>query len=136
MRSRIWWRTATKLLSLPLFAFALTASNLVASQIPAEAEPGTSTAQQDWLAYGGGPLNDHYSSLDQINRSNVQKLTVAWSFDSQEPGGLQTSPIIVDGILYGLTPTQRVFALDAATGALVWKFDSGITGTQPDRGLA
>ncbi|HLV95860.1 MAG TPA: PQQ-binding-like beta-propeller repeat protein [Candidatus Acidoferrales bacterium] len=92
--------------------------------------------KRDWPTYGGAPENNHYSALTQINRSNVKQLAVAWSFDTQEEGGLQTSPIIVDGVLYGITPTQRVFALDAATGALLWKFDSGIRGTQPDRGLA
>src|SRR5256884_9221320 len=91
---------------------------------------------QDWPAYGGAPENNHYSSLAQINRSNVKRLTVAWSFDTQEAGRLQTSPIIVAGVLYGITPTQKVFALDAATGELLWKFDAGIKGTQPDRGLA
>src|SRR6202521_2483208 len=92
--------------------------------------------QQDWPAYGGAPENNHYSALAQINRSNVKRLAVAWSFDTQEDGVLQASPIIIGGILYGLTPTQKVFALDAATGKLLWKFDSGIRGTQPDRGLA
>ena len=91
---------------------------------------------QDWPAYGGAPENNHYSRLAQINRTNVKRLSVAWSFDTQEAGGLQTSPIIVEGVLYGITPTQKVFALDAGTGKLVWKFDSGIRGTQPDRGLA
>ena len=91
---------------------------------------------QDWPAYGGAPENNHYSKLAPINRSNVKSLAVAWSFDTQEEGGLQTSPIIVEGVLYGITPTQKVFALDAATGKLLWKFDSGIRGTQPDRGLA
>jgi glucose dehydrogenase len=91
--------------------------------------------QQDWPAYGGGPENTHYSRLAQINRDNVKRLAVAWSFDTQEEGGLQTSPLIADGVLYGLTPTQKVFALNAATGKLLWKFDSGIRGTQPDRGL-
>ena len=91
---------------------------------------------QDWPAYGGAPENNHYSSLAQINRSNVKRLTVAWSFDTKEEGGLQTSPIIVAGVLYGIAPTQKVFALDAATGELLWKFDSGIRGTQPNRGLA
>jgi quinoprotein glucose dehydrogenase len=95
-----------------------------------------SQEQQDWPAYGGAPENNHYSKLAQINRNNVKRLAVAWSFDTQEEGGLQTSPIIVEGVLYGVTPTQKVFALDAATGELLWKFDSGIRGTQPDRGLA
>jgi quinoprotein glucose dehydrogenase len=93
-------------------------------------------AQQNWPSYGGTPENNHYSSLAEINRRNVQKLAVAWTFDAQEVGGLQTTPIVVDGVLYGISPTQKIFALDAATGKLLWKFDSGILGTQPDRGLA
>ena len=92
--------------------------------------------QQDWPAYGGAPENDHYSNLSQISRDNVKNLALAWSFDTGEEGGLQTSPLVVAGVLYGLTPTQKVFALDAATGRLLWKFDSGIKGTQPNRGLA
>ena len=94
------------------------------------------TAQQNWPSYGGSPENNHYSSLAQINRSDVQRLAIAWTFDTQEEGGLQTTPIIVGGVLYGITPTQKIFALDAATGKLLWKLDSGIRGTQPDRGLA
>ncbi|HXN21882.1 MAG TPA: PQQ-binding-like beta-propeller repeat protein [Candidatus Dormibacteraeota bacterium] len=92
--------------------------------------------QRDWPVYGGGPENNHYSNLTQINRQNVKRLAAAWSFDTEEEGGLQTSPIIVEGVLYGLTPTQKVFALNAATGKVLWKFDSGIKGTQPNRGLA
>jgi quinoprotein glucose dehydrogenase len=98
--------------------------------------PRNQTSTQNWPTNGGASGNAHYSPLAQINRTNVTQLEVAWSFDTQEPGGLQTSPIIVDGTLYGVTPTQKVFALDAATGKLLWKFDSGITGTQPVRGLA
>ena len=89
----------------------------------------------DWPIYGGTE-NNHFSPLAQINRTNVKQLSVAWSFDSEESGGLQTSPLEVDGVLYGITPSQKIFALDAATGKLLWKFDSGIKGTQPDRGLA
>ena len=96
----------------------------------------SSGERRDWPAYGGAPANTHYSELSQINRSNVKQLGVAWSFDTGEQGGLQTSPIVIDGVLYGITPTQKVFALDAASGTLLWKFDSGIKGTQPDRGLA
>jgi quinoprotein glucose dehydrogenase len=94
------------------------------------------TQQQDWPAYGGAPENDHFSSLSEIRRDNVRNLSLAWSFDTGEEGGLQTSPLIVAGVLYGLTPTLKVFALDAATGRLLWKFDSGLKGRQPNRGLA
>jgi quinoprotein glucose dehydrogenase len=97
---------------------------------------GKERQKRDWPDYGGAPENNHYSALTQINRGNVKQLAVAWSFDTQEEGVLQASPIVVDGVLYGITPTQKIFALDAATGNLLWKFDSGIRGTQPDRGLA
>lgn len=103
---------------------------------PAGGATAAAAALRDWPAYGGGPANDHYSPLAQINRRNVRRLEVAWRFDTGEQGGLQTSPIIIGGVLYGITPTQKVFALDAASGKLLWKFDSGIKGTQPDRGLA
>jgi glucose dehydrogenase len=122
-----------------LFASALAIMVIVPGlgQTSAAQEPRpTSEHQQDWPGYGGAPGNSHYSNLDQINRDNVKQLTVAWSFDTGEEGGLQTSPIIVGGVLYGLTPTQKVFALDAATGKQLWKFDSGVTGSQPNRGLA
>ncbi|HUA16294.1 MAG TPA: PQQ-binding-like beta-propeller repeat protein [Verrucomicrobiae bacterium] len=90
----------------------------------------------DWPIYGGTTENNHYSALSQINRKNVRRLKIAWMFDTGEAGGLQTNPLEINGVLYGLTPMQKVFALDAATGKLLWKFDSGIKGTQPDRGLA
>ena len=117
------------------------ASIVAAITVPAKSEQSESRTKidqesQDWPAYGGAPENNHYSRLARINRTNVKQLAVAWSFDTEEEGGLQTSPIVVNGVLYGITPTQKVFALDAATGKLLWKFDSGIKGTQPDRGLS
>src|SRR5579864_8062438 len=103
------------------------------------ASPAThsqSQAKQDWRIYGGNAENTHYSPLTQINKSTVKQLDVAWSYDTGETGGLQTSPLEIDGVLYGISPSQKIFALDAATGKLKWKFDSGVVGTQPDRGLA
>ncbi|QNI38421.1 PQQ-binding-like beta-propeller repeat protein [Edaphobacter sp. 4G125] len=85
---------------------------------------------------GATPGNSHYSALRQINRSNVAQLKVAWSYDTGEPGGLETTPLVIDGILYGLTPTQKVFALNAATGKVIWKFDSTVMSAGPSRGLS
>jgi quinoprotein glucose dehydrogenase len=93
-------------------------------------------ASADWPVYGGGPDSDHYSSLAQINRSNVHELKVTWTFDTGEKGNLEDNPLIVDGTLYAYTFSQKVIALDAATGTLKWKFDSGIYATQPARGVA
>jgi quinoprotein glucose dehydrogenase len=98
--------------------------------------PTQDNQQRDWPAYAGSAEANHYSPLTEINRGNVKNLTVAWSYDTGETGGLQTSPLIAGGVLYGLTPSQKVFALDAATGKLIWKFDSGVRGAQPNRGLA
>ncbi len=89
----------------------------------------------NWPVTGGTPGNSHYSSLKQINRTNVSRLKIAWSFDTGESGGLETTPIVVDGVLYALTPKQEVIALDGATGKLLWKFDSKIEGTGPNRGI-
>ena len=90
----------------------------------------------DWAAYNGGIDGDHYSPLNQIHRGNVKRLTQAWVFDTGEKGGIQTNPLIVGGTLFAFTPTQKVIALDAATGQLKWKFDSGVGGGQPARGFA
>src|SRR5208282_1479102 len=73
--------------------------------------------ERDWPAYGGGPEGIRYSDLRQINRSNVANLRVAWSYDTSDgTGDGQTQPIVIDGVLFGLTPRHKVVALDAATG--------------------
>jgi glucose dehydrogenase len=98
---------------------------------------GVSHAQgtTGWTAYNGGIDGDHYSKLTQINRANVHQLTKAWTFDTGETGGLETNPLIVGQTLFAFTPSEKVLALDAATGKLKWKFDSGTEGTQPSRGF-
>jgi len=76
--------------------------------------------------YGGSAQNIRYSALDQINRGNVSKLQVAWTFDTHHafPGSeMECNPIVVDGVLYATSPRLTVIALDAATGRLLWTFD-------------
>jgi quinoprotein glucose dehydrogenase len=79
-----------------------------------------------WRVYSGGPDSIHYSSLTQINRSNVKQLQVAWTFDAADasPGSeMECNPIVVNGVLYATTARANVIALDAASGSLRWRFD-------------
>jgi quinoprotein glucose dehydrogenase len=105
--------------------------------VPVSASGGAkAAADSDWREYNGGADGDHYSPLTQIDRTNVSHLQPAWTFDTGERGGMQTNPLIVGRVLYGYTPKLKIFALDAATGKQLWRFDPGIEGTQPSRGLA
>src|SRR5215470_9966709 len=81
-------------------------------------------SESDWQFYLGSPGNTHYSTLTQINVNNVSQLREVWSFDTKEKGGLETTPLMIDGVLYAYTPKQEVIALNAVTGALLWMFDS------------
>jgi glucose dehydrogenase len=89
----------------------------------------------DWPAYNGGVDGDHYSHITQITRANVHLLQQAWAYDTGEKGAIQTNPLVIGRTLYGYTPKDEVIALDAVTGKLKWKFDSGIVAGQPARGL-
>jgi quinoprotein glucose dehydrogenase len=84
------------------------------------------SSYRDWSVYGGGSDSLRYSALDQINRSNVHKLELAWTFETGDsfPGSdMECNPILVDGVLFATSSKIRVFALDAATGKLRWSFD-------------
>ncbi len=77
----------------------------------------------DWLTYHGSYNGYHYSGLDQINAGNVKDLDVAWiHVPGHSTRGLQSMPLVADGILYYSGSYSRVFALDGATGKLVWSY--------------
>jgi quinoprotein glucose dehydrogenase len=109
-------------------------SCLLATVVLSAALPGRA-ADRDWRAYGGDAAKTRHSPLRQVRRENVRRLRLAWSYDTRERGDTQTQPIVVDGVLYGYTPSHKAFALDAASGQPLWTFDSGITGVGPNRGL-
>ncbi|MFN0084220.1 MAG: PQQ-binding-like beta-propeller repeat protein [Blastocatellia bacterium] len=91
-----------------------------------QASPAGSANPEEWPGYGGGAENTHRSSLTQINRENVGRLEVAWTYDTGdefERSEMQCNPIIINGVLYATSPRMRVFALDAATGKERWTFD-------------
>ena len=79
----------------------------------------------DWPVYKADRASTSYSPLDQVNRSNVSQLEMAWTFQSrdEELYTIECNPIVVNGIMYLTSPMLRVFALDAATGDVLWRFD-------------
>ncbi|MDE3165232.1 MAG: PQQ-binding-like beta-propeller repeat protein [Acidobacteriota bacterium] len=109
---------------------------LAAAPLLAQTGAAPAGGARDWPAYGGVPAGTRYSPLRQIDRGNVSRLRVAWTYDTADGAGdPQTQPIEIGGVLYGVTPTHKVVALDAAHGTLLWRFDSGIAGRGPNRGL-
>jgi len=93
---------------------------------PGQERIGPLSGYQEWSVPGGGPDDIHYSSLSQINRENVSRLTVAWTYDSGDAfpdSEMECNPIVVHGVLYATTPKLRLIALEAATGKLRWSFD-------------
>src|SRR5690606_21970501 len=78
--------------------------------INADAEPG------QWMSTGRTYGEQHFSPLDQINRSNVGSLGLAWYADFNIPRGQESTPLVVDGVIYVTTAWSNVLAFDAATG--------------------
>jgi len=87
----------------------------------------------EWRHYLGDEGRSHYSPLAQIHLGNVDQLEIAWTYDTGpiegSLSGIQCNPIIVDGVLYGTTARAHVFALDAATGRELWRFDATAHGS-------
>jgi alcohol dehydrogenase (cytochrome c) len=95
---------------------------------------------KDWPGFFGDSRAMGYSPLDQINRDNVRHLAPVWAFSTGETG-LGATPIVVDGVLYLLAPNNHLFALDGATGKLLWTSARAIPkgqlgGVGPSTGLA
>jgi len=97
------------------------------------------SGDSEWPAYGRDPGGSRYSPLDQINRSNVTALKVAWTYRtgavdvkgrSASNAAFEATPILVDGTLYLSTPFNRVIALDPVSGVERWTFDPKVDMTK------
>jgi quinohemoprotein ethanol dehydrogenase len=85
--------------------------------INADSTPG------DWLSNGRNYAETRYSELEQINKNNIKKLGLAWSYNLETNKGVEATPLVVGGKMYVTGPWSVVFALDAVTGKLIWKYD-------------
>src|SRR5206468_4142908 len=77
----------------------------------------------NWLLNGRTFYASHFSPLQQITDKNIGGLGLAWSLDMDSAMGVVSEPIVVDGVIYVSAPLSKVYAVEAATGKLLWKFD-------------
>src|SRR5438445_7590494 len=115
----------------PILAFLLFATSIAFVKIQAR----SADADDEWPYYGHDAGGMRYSPLNQINRENVSRLKVAWTFHTgdvsdgqgrRKRSGFETTPLLVDGTLYLTTPFNRVIALDPSTGKQRWVYDPKI----------
>ena len=84
------------------------------------------SAADEWLTYGGTYDEQRHSKLDKINKENVSQLGVAWTYDLATNRGVESTPIVVDGVMYVTSAWSVVYALDAKTGAEKWVYDPAV----------
>lgn len=111
------------------------ATALMLMLLLAQSARAQSPEASDWGYYGGDAFGQRFSSLDQINRGNVQRLTLAWSYRTGELGAglasggrltFEATPVLAFGLLYLETATNVVIALDPESGKPRWRFDPHI----------
>ncbi len=90
--------------------------------LSAESEPG------NWLAHGRTYEENRFSPLTQINKENVSQLSLAWFKDMGTNRAQESTPIVVDGIMFLTSSWSKVFAIDAVSGETVWSFDPKVPG--------
>lgn len=96
---------------------------------------------KDYPTYGGNNANNRYSPLTQINTDNVKDLEVVWTYFANDTikfpsrREIQCQPIVVDGVLYGTSAELNLFALNAATGEQLWKFEPNSDKLHSNRGV-
>ncbi len=94
----------------------------VLSQVTFDRIVNSAKEPQNWLTYSGDYAGHRFSTLDQINVDNVKSLAAKWVYQTGATGKFETTPLVVDGILYGTAPDDRAFALDARTGRPIWLY--------------
>jgi len=121
MRAR-WIFTTLQLAALMFTAVAfspvLAAAPVDENRILAETPSG-----ENWFLAGGNFRGEHFSPLTQLNDQNVAGLGLDWWVDLPSPNGIAATPLVVDGVIYLSGAFSLVFAIDAATGQILWTFD-------------
>ncbi len=97
-------------------------------------ESSTPAADRDWPLHGRIDGEDRFSPLKQIHTGNVGDLGLAWEVPMESQRGLEATPIVVDGVMYVTSTWSRVFAVDAKSGNVLWKYDPQVPREWGQRG--
>ena len=114
--------------ALCLLVAGMAAAAAPAAHVDARRLLNADSEPAQWLAAGGGYDEQRYSPLARINTENVSRLGLAWHYDLDTNRGQEASPIVIDGVLYVTSAWSKVFAFNAKTGKLLWKYDPKVPG--------
>ena len=95
------------------------------TMVPYERLVDAANEPHNWFTYSGSYASERFSALDQINTTNVSDLRVEWVYQTS-PGLVETTPVVVDGIMYLTEPPSTVAALDARTGRRIWRWNANV----------
>jgi alcohol dehydrogenase (cytochrome c) len=119
------WR-ANSAFSIALLVCSGLFANAAFAQVTAERLLNASKEPQNWLMYSGDYAGRRFSELNQIGIGNAGFLAPKWAYQTMAGGKFETTPLVVDGILYGTGPENRVFALDAKSGRPIWQYQKAL----------
>ncbi|HYL68486.1 MAG TPA: PQQ-dependent dehydrogenase, methanol/ethanol family [Candidatus Limnocylindria bacterium] len=122
MKPRIFLLTILLAVSLPASARA---------QVEYDQIVHSSRQSENWLTYGGDYSGKRYSELQQVNTTNVSRLASAWVFQTQLAGKFETTPLVINGIMYFTGPDDHGYALDARTGRAIWRYERNLPAKIP-----
>jgi alcohol dehydrogenase (cytochrome c) len=108
-----------------LFLLAIT-NSVTYAQVTSERLVNSAREPQSWLTYSGDYAGRRFSGLKQINVANASSLVTKWVYQTAATGKLETTPLVVDGILYATAQEDRAFALDARTGRPIWMYQHAV----------
>jgi len=94
----------------------------VYAQVTSQRLQAAASEPQNWLTYSGSYRSERYSTLDQITPANVKNLKLQWVYQAPVAGNWQTTPLVVDGVMYLTQRLNDVVALDATTGRAFWMY--------------
>ena len=93
------------------------------SQVTAARLLSASSDTSNWLSHGRTYDEQRFSPLDEVNSDNVGDLGLAWFFDIPTNRGIESTPLVIDGVMYVTGSWSTVFALDVKTGEQIWAYD-------------